>query len=185
MTNNHDELKEQNLDKNNETGDELPKEEETIKEFLAKIEALEKEKEEYLNSLKRAKGDLLRVKTEFEEKIREIQDVAASNLIYYLLNILDSFDVAFSKSDPNEIDKGFYLIYSQLKDVLQKFGLKEIEALNQKFDPNFHEAILSEKCQKSNCDQGDDNLIVEVLSKGYLLNGRVLRPARVKVIVHQ
>ncbi len=168
----------------NQNSEELPKEEDTIKEFLDKIQALEKEKEEYLNSLKRAKSDLLRVKTEFEEKIKEIQDVAASNLIYYLLNVLDSFDVALQRSNQGEIDKGFYLIYSQLKDVLQKFGLVEIEALGKKFDPNFHEAIMTERCQKENCNHDDDNLIVEILSKGYLLNGRVLRPARVKVITH-
>ncbi|MCS7201081.1 MAG: nucleotide exchange factor GrpE [Patescibacteria group bacterium] len=164
--------------------EELPKEEETIKEFLNKIQALEKEKGEYLEALKRAKGDLLRVKNEFEEKMKEIQEMAASNLIYYLLNVLDNFDIAFQKSNQNEVDKGFYLIYSQLKDVLQKFGLKEIEALNKKFDPNFHEVIMVAQCSRENCDQSDDGLVVEVLSKGYLLNGRVLRPARVKVINH-
>jgi len=82
------------------------------------------------------------------------------------------------------INKGFYLVYSQLKDVLEKFGLEEIYPLNQKFDPSFHEALSSKKCETLNCQGSDEGLIVEVLSKGYLLKGRLLRPARVKIITH-
>ena len=160
----------------------LPTEPETIEELMKKIENLEKEKNEYFESLKRAKSDVLRMQREFEEKFQTMQDLANSELIYHLLSVLDSFDLAFQKNE--KIDQGFYLIYSQLKDILEKYGLEEINVENKKFNPNFHEALQAVKCEKENCSGDDEGLIVEVLSKGYLYKGRLLRPARVKIISH-
>ena len=160
----------------------LPTEPETIEELMKKIEILEKEKNEYFESLKRAKSDVLKMQREFEEKFQTMQDLANSELIYHLLSVLDSFDLAFQKNE--KIDQGFYLIYSQLKDILEKYGLEEINLENKKFDPNFHEALGTKKCEKENCSGEDEGLIVEVLSKGYLYKGRLLRPARVKIISH-
>jgi len=168
----------------NEIQEKLPPLEETIQELMKKIEELEKEKEEYLSSLKRAKNDVLRLQAEYEEKTKLAEEMANANLIYSLLNVLDSFELAFNKYKEEEIEKGFFLIYSQLKDVLQKFGLEEINPLNMKFDPHFHEAVKTEICQKESCSGEDEGLIVEVYSKGYFLKGRLLRPARVKVITH-
>jgi molecular chaperone GrpE len=160
----------------------LPTEPETIEELMKKIEILEKEKNEYFESLKRAKSDVLKMQREFEEKFQTMQDLANSELIYHLLSVLDSFDLAFQKNE--KIDQGFYLIYSQLKDILEKYGLEEINLENKKFDPNFHEALGTKKCEKENCSGEDEGLIVEVLSKGYLYKGRLLRAARVKIITH-
>jgi len=157
----------------------LPTEPETIEELMKKIENLEKEKQEYFESLKRAKSDVLRTQREFEETIQEI---AYSELIYHLLSVLDSFDLAFQKNE--KIDQGFYLIYSQLKDILEKYGLEEMNLENKKFDPHFHEVLGTKKCEKANCSGEDEGLIVEILSKGYLYKGRLLRPARVKIISH-
>ncbi len=170
----------------NEHYEELPKREETIDELLEKISNLEKEKEQYLENLKRAKSDVLRIQSEYEEKFKEIQNIANLELIYHLLSVLDGFELALKESEKNEINKGFYLIYSQLKDVLEKFGLSEIEiSPNQKFDPNFHEAIAKKKCVQENCSGEDEGLIVEILSKGYFFKGRLLRPSRVKIITHE
>jgi len=160
----------------------LPTEPETIEELMKKIENLEKEKNEYLESLKRAKSDVLKMQREFEEKSQVIQEIANSELIYHLLSVLDSFELAFQKKE--NLDQGFYLIYSQLKDILEKFGLEEIEAENKKFDPKLHEALGTKKCEKENCSGDDEGLIFEVLSKGYLYKGRLLRAARVKIISH-
>lgn len=166
----------------------LPSEKEIIEELNKKIEILEKEKNEYLESLKRAKSDVLKIQREYEEKFNQIQDFANSQLIYHLLQVLDSFELALGKleniENVDDIKKGLYLIYSQLKDILSKFGLEEIISLNKKFDPNFHEVIATKKCEKENCNGEDEGLIVEILSKGYFLKGRLLRPTRVKVINH-
>jgi molecular chaperone GrpE len=164
------------------TEEKLPTEPETIEELMEKISALEKEKNEYFESLKRAKSDVLKIQREFEEKFQAIQDLANFEILYHLINVLDSFELAFQKE--KEISQGFYLIYSQLKDILEKFGLEEIKTENQKFDPNFHEVLITKKCDKENCSGDDEDLIVETLSKGYFYKGRLLRPARVKTIIH-
>jgi len=168
----------------NEEEKKLPPLQETIDELMKKIEELEKEKEEYLANLKRAKNDVLRLQTEYEEKAKIAEEMANANLIYSLLNVLDSFELAFNKYKEEEIEKGFFLIYAQLKDILKKFGLEEMNPLNMKFNPHLHETVKTEFCQKENCSQEDEGLIVEVYSKGYFLKGRLLRPARVKVITH-
>lgn len=168
----------------NKEEQQLPSLEDTIQELTKRIEELENEKKQYLESLQRAKSDVLRIKAEYERKAKETEETANANLIYYLLNVLDSFELAFNNYPENEIKKGFFLIYSQLKDILEKFGLEEINPVGLKFDPSFHEAISSQKCGKESCTGEDDGLIVEVLSKGYFLKGRLLRPARVKTITH-
>ncbi|BCX15396.1 MAG: protein GrpE [Candidatus Parcubacteria bacterium] len=167
----------------NSEKEELPKQTETIDELMAKISQLEKEKEQYLDNLKRAKNDVLRLQSEYEEKLKQIKEIANFELVYYLLNILDNFELAFNEVKDDAVSKGFYLIYSQLKDILNKFGVFEITEM-KKFDPNLHEAILTEKCSKPQCDKSDDGLIVEVFSKGYVYNNKIIRPARVKVLSH-
>lgn len=160
----------------------LPTESETINELMKKIEKLEQEKNEYFESLKRAKNDVLKIQREFEEKFQQIQDLANFEIIYHLIAVLDSFELAFQKE--KEINQGFYLIYSQLKDILEKFGVEEIETEGKVFDPNFHETLTTKKCEKKDCPGDDEGLIIEVLSKGYFYKGRLLRPARVKIITH-
>lgn len=160
----------------------LPTESETINELIKKIEKLEQEKNEYFESLKRAKNDVLKIQREFEEKFQQIQDLANFEIIYHLIAVLDSFELAFQKE--KEVNQGFYLIYSQLKDILEKFGVEEIETEGKIFDPNFHETLTTKKCEKKDCPGNDEGLIIEVLSKGYFYKGRLLRPARVKIITH-
>lgn len=166
----------------------LPSELETIKELQETIAKLEKEKEEYLNGWKRAKADFLNYQKEMEEKIKKMVDFANANLILDLLSVLDSFDLAINSLNDEDkeknIGKGYLLIQSQILEILRKYNLEIIEPKEEKFNPLFHEALATKKCEKQNCDGSDDNLIIEVYSKGYLLNGKLLRPAKVKVIIH-
>jgi molecular chaperone GrpE len=166
----------------------LPSELETIKELQQTIEKLEKEKEEYLSGWKRAKADFLNYKKEMEEKMNQIILFANNNLILDITNVLDSLDMAInSLSDEDKeknIGKGYYLIQNQLLEILKRYGLEVIDPLNEKFDPSFHEAISTKECSIENCDKSDDGTIIQVFSRGYLLNKRLLRPAKVRVIVH-
>jgi molecular chaperone GrpE len=172
----------------NQIEEKLPSETETIKEFQEIIKKLEKEKEEYLEGWKRAKADLLNYQKEMENKMKEIIVYANENLLIDLIPVLDSLDLALnslSEEDKNtSLGKGYYLIQAQLLEILAKHGLEVISPENKKFDPVFHEAVATQKCSKENCDKSDDNLIVEVLAKGYLLNGKLIRPAKVKVLIH-
>jgi molecular chaperone GrpE len=166
----------------------LPSEPETIKELQEIISKLEKEKEEYLAGWKRAKADFLNYQKEMEEKIKNIVNFANANLILDLTTVLDSLDLAINslteEDKEKNIGKGYFLIQTQILEILRKYNLEIIDPQNEKFNPVFHEALTTKKCEKENCDGSDDNLIIEVYSKGYLLNGKLLRPARVKVINH-
>ncbi|GIW65675.1 MAG: protein GrpE [Candidatus Parcubacteria bacterium] len=166
----------------------LPSELETIKELQETIARLEKEKEEYLSGWKRAKSDFINYQKEMEEKIKNIINFANSNLILDLTTVLDSLDLAINslteEDKKRNLGKGYILIQNQILDILKKYGLEIIEPKNETFNPEFHEAISTKKCEKENCDKSDDNLIIEVYSKGYFLNGKLIRPAKVKVIIH-
>lgn len=168
--------------------EELPTEDQTIKELEERIKQLEKEKEEYLSGWKRAKSEMLKFQKETEEKMKNFMLVANANLISDLLPILDSFDLALnSLTDEDKkkpLGRGYYLIQTQILNILSRYGLTVVEAEGKKFDPNFHEIIDTKKCDKKDCNKEDEGLIIEVLSKGYMLHNQLIRPAKVRVITH-
>jgi molecular chaperone GrpE len=67
------------------------------------------------------------------------------------------------------------MIYCNLTSVLNKYGVKAIDGNNKPFDPSFHQAVMTEKCDM------ESGMVIEVLQKGYLLKDKVIRPAMVKV----
>ena len=81
-----------------------------------------------------------------------------------------------NKDKSDDFVKGIDLIYSQFHSLLEKEGVTKIEALNKKFDANYHEVLLNEE----NKDK-EDNVVLEELQKGYMLNGKVLRYAKIKI----
>jgi molecular chaperone GrpE len=83
---------------------------------------------------------------------------------------------AKNSSDYEKFHKGVELIYNHLKEILAKEGLKEIEALGKPFDPHFHEAVT-----QAESDKYDDDVVMEEISKGYMLNDRLLRASKVVV----
>lgn len=170
---------------NNMEEHQLPLTEETLKELQEKIKTLSEQNQQYLEQLRKAKADVLRLEKEYQDKIEAMTELVHSNLVYALLSVLDSFELALKNEEEQATNQGFYLIYSQLKDILQKFHLQEIDALGQKLNPVMHEVISTKKCSKENCLGDDEGLIVEVLSRGYSLKGKILRPARVKVVTHE
>lgn len=129
----------------------------------------------------------LRLYSEFDNYrkrvIKEKQDLskyASEEVISGLLPVLDDFDRAFSlmdERDDNPDKEGFMLIFNKLKGVLSQKGLAEIEAMNQDFDTDFHEAIA-----KINASSEEfKNKVIDVTQKGYTLNGKVIRFAKVVV----
>lgn len=104
----------------------------------------------------------------------------SQSVLTNLLPILDNFARALSVEDQSEevrsIMEGMEMIYRSLADVLKSEGLVEIETLDQEFDPNFHQAIMTD----NNPDK-PSGVVLEELQKGYILKDRVLRPSMVKV----
>lgn len=157
----------------------LPTTEQTIKEFKEVIEKLTKEKDEYLAGWQRAKADLINYKKDEAKRQEVFVQWAHQAIVVDLISVLDSFEIAlagFKEEDKKTpLYKGFYMIYDQFKQALRKYGLSEIKAVGEKFNPELHEAIEKVKGDKP-------DFVIEEIQKGYLLNGRVIRPSKVKII---
>lgn len=142
------------------------------------IEKLKQDCEEYLNGWKRAKADLANYKKDELKRLEELSRFANEDIILDLLKILDSFELALRAMEKTgHAEKGVSLIQSQLEDLLRKRGLERIEIQEgQTFDPQSHEAILMIDGPP---DKG--GLVAGEVERGYLLNGKVIRAAKVKV----
>ena len=152
---------------------------ESLKEKLKK--ALE-ERQEYLTGWQRAKADLINARKRDEESQKDFIKYANEGLISELLSVLDSFHMAMANKDAWEkADKnwrtGVEYIANQFKKVLEDNGLKEIDPLGKDFDPMRDEAL--EHVIVDN--EKDVNKIIEVVQKGYELNGKVLKASKVKI----
>ena len=156
------------------------KKEPNIEDLKKKLEDCQKLKDEYLTGWQRERAELLNYKREEMERIGEILKYADEGLILKILLILDNFEIAEKKLPENlkndQNVKGLLQIKNQIKDFLKNQGVEEINCLGQKFDPNFQEVI--EEVNKEGVEPGT---VIEEIQKGYTINGRLLRPAKVKV----
>jgi len=156
------------------------KKELNIEELKKKLEECEKLKSEYLAGWQRARADLLNYKKDEIERIDELIKYADVGIILKILPILDNFEIV-EKNLPENLKndkniKGILQIKTQLQDFFKNQGLEEIKTVGERFDPNFHEIV--EEVEKKDCQPGT---VIEEIQKGYKINGRLLRPAKVKV----
>jgi len=154
--------------------------EKEIEELKKKLEECQKLKDEYLAGWQRERADFLNYKREELERIGEILKYADVGLILNLLPILDNFEIA-EKKLPEDLKininvKGILQIKNQILDFLKSQGVEEIKSVGEKFDPNFMETI--EQVETKGREPG---IVLEEIQKGYKINGRLLRPAKVKV----
>ena len=114
-----------------------------------------------------------------QERIQQSQ-FANEQILGSLLPVLDHFQMALdhAESDPKAFQQGVAMILQQMRDVTGSFGLEVIPTLGQFFDPEKHEALM-----RVETDELCEGMIVDELRKGYMLNGRVLRAAQVRVAV--
>ncbi len=138
----------------------------------------EKEPEEDENSrYMRLMADFQNYKKRVEKEKSDIYSYANEKLATELLTVLDNFERALEHEGENDSFKeGMEMIFKQLFDVLEKAGLKEIPALGEEFDPNFHNAVMNEDTQEY-----ESGIVSGVMQKGYTLNGKVIRPSMVRV----
>lgn len=152
------------------------KKEESIEE-IDELAKCQKEKDEYLDGWKRAKADLINHKKDEAKRFEIMVKFSQEAMIRDLISVLDSFDLAvLALERDGKAEKGIYLIKSQLEDNLKKYGLeKVIVSVSQPFDANFQEAIAAVESDKPS------GTVIEEVERGYLLHGKLIRPARVKV----
>lgn len=159
----------------NEIDAENPDFHEKLKKLEEKLKKCQELKEEYLTGWQKAKADLINARKDDEKRNQEFAKFANFILISEILPVLDSFDLALKGKDDSDFAKGIILIKMQLEDVLKKYGLEPMKTIGEKSDLQFHEIVGEEESRE------ESGVITEEAQKGYLLNGKVLRPAKVKV----
>jgi len=173
-----------NNQKNTEEEDSQKKEEKTMilkeAEYLALLEEVKQGRDSY-DKMLRNQADLENTRKRLDREKQEFVKFANEDLILDLLNVLDDLErtvdlAQTGKEDLSAFLKGVEMILAHLYEMLKNHGVKPIEAEGKIFDPNFHEALMQVENKEL-----PEHTIIEVLQKGYLIHGRVLRTAKVKV----
>lgn len=150
-------------------------EQEPIKEANIELEEYKRLAEERFDKLKYLQADFDNYRKKFDKEKESIIRLANENLIQELIVILDDFESSIRLTESDKNKEGSLIMKKKFLNLLQKHGLKEIESLGKKFDPNFHDVLCKE------LSEHDDNVVIEEIQKGYILCSKVIRPAKVKI----
>ncbi len=160
--------------------DEVPEEaaEEAVVEEalvpLAEFEAVSAERDQYLDSLRRLKAEFDNSRKRQERERARILESASEKLVQELLPVLDNLDRALESE--GDIRGGVQATREQLAEVLANEGLLPVASDGQPFDPNVHEAVMGQPSEDH-----EEGTVLQTFQRGYLLNGRAIRPAKVVV----
>lgn len=139
-----------------------------------------RERDEYLDHLRRERAAFENFRRRANKERMEALDRGAEQLVANLLDVLDTFGFALAAAadhDSDPLAKGVTMVHDQFVGALRTAGLEEVAGVGSDFDPNIHEAVLSEDA----AEPVEHPVVTEVLRPGYRFKGRVLRPASVKV----
>lgn len=126
----------------------------------------------------RLMADFQNYKKRVEKEKTDLYSYANEKLVTEMLDVIDNFERALQQEDAGAgFKEGMEMIFKQLSGVLEKSGLAEIAALGEDFDPNIHNAVMTEET-----DAYESGKVSGVMQKGYTLNGKVIRPSMVKVV---
>lgn len=142
---------------------------------LTALAQTERERDEYLDSLRRLQAEFDNYRKRVERNQREVIENAASSLVKQLLPVLDTADLALAHGGGEEIKQ----VAGALFDILSKEGLERIDPEGQQFNPEHHDAVAHEAVEGEDAPAHPE--VSEVMRAGYRWKGRVLRPAMVKV----
>lgn len=145
---------------------------------LEKLTADLKEKEE---RVLRLQADFENFRRRTAKEKEELSAVVTQGILKDMLPLLDNFEraMAAEAKDGKAFQKGVEMIFTQFGEVLKKNGLEKIETEGQKFDPNFHQAVM-----RVQNEELEDDDIAQELQKGYMVKGRVIRPSMVQVVAN-
>ena len=154
----------------------------TVKKLRAGPKKALAEKQEYLTGWQKDKADFVNARKRDQESQKDFIKFSNENLLTELIPVLDSFNMAFGNKETWEkVDKnwrvGVEYIANQLKKVLEEHGVTELDPTGQKFDPMRDEAVEYVPVT----DAAQEHTVVNVIQKGYSLNGKVIKAPRVKV----
>ena len=139
---------------------------------------VERERDEYLALAQRTQADLENYRKRAAKEIAAAGQRAKSGLVGELLPVVDNLERALQSAQEGEehLLEGVKLVHSELVSVLARNGVEQFDPAGEKFDPTFHEAISTREQEETGA-----GVVLDVVEKGYQLNGTVLRPARVVV----
>lgn len=143
------------------------------------LKACRSDKGEYLEGWQRAKAELINYKKDEEKRNERLRIYIEDSLIHEFLFVLDSLDMALSEMNTAhlsaEAKKGMEMIRGQFLEILKRYSVLPVTALESPFNPEMHEALGAEASEKP------EGTVIQELKRGYMRNGRVLRPAMVKI----
>lgn len=155
---------------------------EQINTMAQELVQKEEEKKQLTEKVKLAQAELINYRKRKDEETATMLKYANADLILELIPSIDNFERAIAqaeKSDNSEIKKfmtGINLIYQGIQNALTKFGVEEINRVGQEYDPNLEQALCTDCVEEQ-----EDEVVLEVLQKGYKLKDRVIRAASVKI----
>lgn len=151
------------------------------KEKLLDMLAGERAKaEDYFNRLARMQADFDNYRKRVAKEREELVKYAGEQIITALLPVMDNFERALASrdGDSGKLAEGVEMIARQISDILAREGLELIPTVGRQFNPEVHEAVMREEGGEQ-----PENTVIEEFRKGYMLKGKVIRPAMVKVAV--
>ncbi|MBW1720841.1 MAG: nucleotide exchange factor GrpE [Deltaproteobacteria bacterium] len=179
ITINHD-VSRQQSEREEQEPEKKPPEEMSKEELIERLKGLEEEKSRIFDLYLRAQAEMENLKKRTKKEKEDWRKYANESLIKEILPVMDNLEKAVSHSgDENSMDalkQGVELTLKGLKDCLKKFGLEEVKAEGEPFDPCYHEAV-----SEGEDDTVKPGTVIHQLQKGYILNERLIRPAMVVV----
>ncbi len=157
-----------------------------LEDHIATLEKQLKEKEEENNQLiekvKLAQAELVNYRCRKDKETQDMLKYCNQGIITDIIPIVDNFERAIKLDDNDLTDElskflqGFKMIYASLSGILKNYGVEEISRAGEVFDPTLEQSLLTDTVEEV-----DNEVILEVLQKGYKLKDRVIRPASVKI----
>lgn len=148
-------------------------------ELLSQLEELKKKCDEYYDNWVRTTADFENYKKRVQKEKEEYIEYGNEAILREFVGILDNMEraLSFMKKEENlhSLIEGVELIYKQMLGLLEKYGVKPIEALGKKFDPFYHEVVEQRESDE------EEGTVIQEYQRGYLFKSRVLRPTLVVV----
>ena len=154
-----------------------PEKKDEVMKYIQGLDSKEQKIAELTETLQRLQAEFQNYKKRTEKETQLLSKYASQVVIAKLLPVLDSFELALknTNTEKDRFIKGIEIIYAQFFSVLESEGIKPIKAVGKKFDPYYHEVLLQEPSEK------EEDIVLEEFQKGYMINDRVIRFAKVKL----
>ena len=159
-----------------------PEEKSDTSKYEEEIKKLQEENKQLTEKVKLTQAELINYRKRKDEEVQTLLKYANVDIVSEILNVVDNFERAIIHANDSEnaelkkYNDGINIIYTNLKSILNKFGVEEINRVGEIFNPNEEQALLTDSVEDK-----EDEVVLEVLQKGYKLKDRVIRPASVKI----